>query len=344
MNEEYLRICRLVLEKGQKKKDRTDIGTISYFGTKMEFDLKKGFPLLTTKKMPFRLIVHELLWFIKGDTNIKYLVDNNVNIWNEWPFEKYKEKIIENPRIKIVKKSSPHFLRINKLLETEKKLFKKLDRKPSINEIAKELKKSKKWILETDKLHLNIYVEKIKKDQKFAKKYGDLGPIYGKQWRNFGGVDQLKALIENLKNNPFSRRHILTAWNPNELEKMALPPCHLLCQFEVSPDYRLSCLLYQRSGDLFLGVPFNIASYSLLTMMLAQVCGYKVGKFIHIIGDAHLYLNHLKQTRIQLVRQPKTLPQVELNPQIFSLFDFTIQDIILKNYHSWPTIKGEVAV
>jgi len=290
MNEEYLRVCRLVLEKGQKKKDRTGIGTISYFGTKMEFDLKQGFPLLTTKKVSFRLIIHELLWFIKGDTNIKYLVDNDVNIWNEWPFEKYKK---------------------------------------SVNYQGENLEE---------------FVEKIKQDQEFAKKYGDLGPIYGKQWRNFNGVDQLKLLIDNLKNNPFSRRHILTAWNPPELEQMALPPCHLLCQFEASSDYHLSCLLYQRSGDLFLGVPFNIASYSLLTMMLAQVCGYKVGKFIHVIGDTHLYLNHLEQIQIQLTRQPKNLPQVELNPQITSLFDFTIQDIVLKDYHPWPPIKGKVAV
>ncbi|KLL03415.1 MAG: thymidylate synthase [Mycoplasmataceae bacterium CE_OT135] len=290
MNEEYLRICRLVLQKGQKKKDRTETGTISYFGTKMEFDLKKGFPLLTTKKISFRLIAHELLWFIRGDTNIKYLVDNDVNIWNEWPFERYK--------------------------------------------------KTKDYQGE----NLKEFVAKIKQGQAFAKKYGDLGPIYGKQWRDFNGIDQLKLLTENLKINPFSRRHILTAWNPAELEQMALPPCHLLCQFEVSPDYHLSCLLYQRSGDLFLGVPFNIASYSLLTMMLAQVCGYQLGKFVHVIGDAHLYLNHLEQIQIQLTRQPKNLPQLELNSQITSLFDFKIQDITLKNYHPWPAIKGKVAV
>lgn len=290
MAEQYLETCRLILERGQRKKDRTGVGTISYFGAKMEFDLNEGFPLLTTKKISFRLIVHELLWFIKGNTNIKYLVDHQVNIWNEWPFEKYK-------------KSDDY-------------------RGESLAE----------------------FIDKIKRNQDFARKYGDLGPIYGKQWRNFNGVDQLVDLIKNLKSNPFSRRHILTAWNPAELDQMALPPCHLLCQFEVSPDYRLSCLLYQRSGDMFLGVPFNIASYGLLTIMIAQVCGYRLGKFVHVIGDAHLYLNHLEQIQTQLTRSPKTFPQVELNPQITSLFDFTVQDIVLRNYHSWPAIKAKVAV
>lgn len=290
MVEQYLKACRLILEGGQKKKDRTGVGTISYFGLKMEFDLSQGFPLLTTKKVSFRSIVHELLWFIKGDTNIKYLVDHQVNIWNEWPFEKYKKT----------------------------------------NDYQGE--------------NLTEFVNKIKWSQDFARKHGDLGPIYGKQWRNFNGVDQLVELIKNLKSSPFSRRHILTAWNPAELDQMALPPCHLLCQFEVSPDYRLSCLLYQRSGDMFLGVPFNIASYSLLTAMIAQVCSYKLGKFVHVIGDAHLYLNHLEQIQVQLIRLPKNLPQVELNPQVDSLFDFTIQDIVLKNYESYPPIKAKVAV
>ena len=344
MVEQYLEICRLILEKGQKKKDRTGVGTISYFGVKMEFNLSCGFPLLTTKKISFRLIVHELLWFIKGDTNIKYLVDNNVNIWNEWVFEKYKEKLIENPRIKIIKNSSPHFSRVNKLLQVEKNLLKKLTRKPSVNEIAKELKKTKKWVLDTDKLHLNIFVEKIKKDQKFAKNYGNLGPIYGKQWRNFNGVDQLEELVKNLKKNPFSRRHVLTSWNPAELDQMALPPCHLLCQFEVSPDYHLSCLLYQRSGDMFLGVPFNIASYSLLTAMIAQICGYKLGKFIHVIGDAHIYLNHLEQVNLQLQREPKKLPELKLKSKIESIFDFCFEDISLEKYNPHPPIKAKVAV
>jgi len=193
-------------------------------------------------------------------------------------------------------------------------------------------------------LHLSIFIEKIKKDQKFAKKYGDLGPIYGKQWRNFNGTDQLKGLVENLKNNPFSRRHILTSWNPAELDQMALPPCHLLCQFEVSPDYRLSCLLYQRSGDMFLGVPFNIASYSLLTVMMAQICGYKLGKFVHVIGDAHIYLNHLEKIDLQLQRNPRKLPALRLNPKIKSIFDFCLEDISLEKYDPYPSIKAKVAV
>lgn len=188
------------------------------------------------------------------------------------------------------------------------------------------------------------FIEKIKNNNDFAKKYGNLGPIYGKQWRNFGGVDQLKELVENLKNNPFSRRHILNAWNPPEINQMLLPPCHCLVQFFVSKNKELSCLLYQRSGDMFLGVPFNIASYSLLTMMITQVCGYKIGEFIHIIGDAHIYLNHNEQVREQLKRDPKKLPTLKLNPKIKSLFDFRFEDINLENYEAHPPIKAKVAV
>ena len=341
---QYLNLLKSILESGKERPDRTGIGTKALFGCQMRFNLQEGFPLLTTKKVNFKAIIYELLWFIKGNTNIKYLVDNGVNIWNEWPFEKYKEKLIENPRIKIVKKSSPHFLRINKLLQTEKKLFKKLARKPSISEISKELKENEKWILDTNRLHLNIFVEKIKEDKKFAKKYGGLGPVYGKQWRDFGGVDQLKELVKNLKNNPFSRRHILTAWNPPEIKQMLLPPCHCLVQFFVSEKKELSCLLYQRSGDVFLGVPFNIASYSLLTMMIAQVCGHKPGKFIHIIGDAHIYLNHLDQVQEQLKREPKSLPILKLGSEIKSLFDFRFEDISLENYDPHPPIKAKIAV
>ena len=188
------------------------------------------------------------------------------------------------------------------------------------------------------------FAERIKNDNNFAQKYGNLGPVYGKQWRDFNGVDQLKELVENLKNNPFSRRHILTAWNPPEIKQMLLPPCHLLVQFFVSENNELSCLLYQRSGDMFLGVPFNIASYSLLTMMIAQVCGYKVGEFIHVIGDAHIYLNHLEQVNLQLQREPKKLPVLKLNPKIKSLFDFHFEDINLENYEPYPPIKAKVAV
>jgi len=278
------------MKKGEKRTERTGIGAKTIFGCQMRFKLREGFLLLTTKKVNFKAIVYELLWFIKGGTNIKYLVDNGVNIWNEWPFEKYK--------------SSPDYQ-------------------------GKSLKE---------------FVEKVKTDNNFAQKWGDLGPVYGKQWRNFGGVDQLKELVENLKNNPFSRRHILTTWNPPEIKQMLLPPCHLLVQFFVSENKELSCLLYQRSGDMFLGVPFNIASYSLLTSMLAQICGYQVGEFIHIIGDAHIYLNHLEQVREQLKREPRKLPTLKLNPKIKSLFDFCFEDIRLENYEPYPPIKAKVAV
>jgi thymidylate synthase len=286
----YLGLLKLIVENGEVRTDRTKVGTKALVGCQMRFDLTEGFPLLTTKKVSFKAIVHELLWFVKGETNIKYLVDNGVNIWNEWPFEKYK----------------------------------------SFSDYQGE--------------NLKEFVEKIKTDNNFAKKWGNLGPVYGKQWRNFEGVDQLKELIESLKNNPFSRRHILTAWNPPEIKQMLLPPCHLLVQFFVSNDNELSCLLYQRSGDMFLGVPFNIASYSLLTHMMAQVCGYKPGEFIHVIGDTHIYLNHLKQVQEQLKKKPKKLPTLKLNSKIKSLFDFCFEDISLENYEPYPPIKAKVAV
>jgi thymidylate synthase len=286
----YLGLLKLIVENGEVRTDRTKVGTRALVGCQMRFDLTEGFPLLTTKKVNFRAVVHELLWFVKGETNIKYLVDNGVNIWNEWPFEKYKS---------------------------------------SSNYQGENLKE---------------FVEKIKADNNFAKKWGNLGPVYGKQWRNFEGVDQLKELVENLKINPFSRRHILTAWNPFEIKQMLLPPCHCLVQFFVSKNKELSCLLYQRSGDMFLGVPFNIASYSLLTHMIAQVCGYKPGEFIHIIGDAHVYLNHLEQVQEQLKREPKKLPNLRLNPEIKSLFDFRFEDISLENYEPYPPIRAKVAV
>ncbi|KLL02994.1 MAG: thymidylate synthase [Mycoplasmataceae bacterium RV_VA103A] len=289
IEKQYLDLLAEIMKNGAKKSDRTGVGTKAVFGCQMRFDLRQGFPLLTTKKVNFKAIVHELLWFIKGDTNIKYLVDNGVNIWNEWPFAKYK--------------NSSDYQGEN----------------------------------------LAEFKEKIKNDNEFAKKYGELGPVYGKQWRDFGGVDQLKELVKNLKNNPLSRRHILTAWNPPEIKQMLLPPCHLLVQFFVSEKDELSCLLYQRSGDMFLGVPFNIASYSLLTAMLAQVCGYEVGEFIHVIGDAHIYLNHCEQAQEQLGRKPKKLPTLKLNPSIKSLFDFRFEDIVLENYEPYPAIKAQVA-
>ncbi|AGM24947.1 thymidylate synthase [Spiroplasma chrysopicola] len=287
---QYLKMVEFVLANGQEKADRTATGTISYFGYQMRFNLKEGFPLLTTKKIHFKSVVHELLWFIAGDTNIKYLVDNDVRIWNEWPYEKFK--------------------------------------------------KSQEYNNET----LAEFVEKIKTDGEFAKRHGDLGPVYGKQWRNFNGVDQLAQLIENIKSNPFSRRHIISAWNPAEINKMALPPCHTLMQFYVSEDKKLSCQLYQRSADVFLGVPFNIASYALLTYLIAQVTGLEPGDFVHSIGDCHIYQNHLSQVNEQLTRTPRTLPTLKLNQNINSLFDFKYEDITLENYDPAPLIKGAVAV
>ncbi|BET37954.1 thymidylate synthase [Spiroplasma ixodetis] len=287
---QYLDLCQYVLEKGYKKADRTGIGTVSTFGYQMRFDLQKGFPILTTKKVNFASIVHELLWFIAGDTNIEYLVKNNVRIWNEWPYKKFME--------------------------------------------------SKKYQNET----LEEFVEKIKTDHQFALEFGDLGPVYGRQWRNFNGVDQLQKLIENLKNNPFSRRHILSAWNPAEIKNMALPPCHTLIQFYVSDDKKLSCQLYQRSADIFLGVPFNIASYALLTIMLAQICGYQLGEFIHTLGDAHIYSNHFSQINEQLSRKPKSLPILVINKNITNLFNFKFEDFKLEQYDPYPLIRGQVAV
>ena len=286
---EYLKMCDYVLNNGTKKWDRTNTGTISVFGYQMRYDLNEGFPLLTTKKVFLKGIIHELLWFISGNTNIKYLVDNNVKIWNEWPYE-------------IFKKSSDYN-----------------------NETLDE------------------FVEKIKADDEFAKKYGELGPVYGKQWRNFNGVDQLSDLINQIKNNPDSRRLIISAWNPAEIKDMALPPCHCFMQFYVV-DGKLSCQLYQRSADIFLGVPFNIASYSLFTMMIAQVCGLGVGDFVHTIGDAHIYLNHVDQIKLQLSRTPRKLPKMKINKDVKSIFDFKYEDFTLEDYDPYPAIKGAVAV
>ncbi|WP_342224455.1 thymidylate synthase [Spiroplasma endosymbiont of Asaphidion curtum] len=288
--EQYLSLCRQILEKGQNKPNRTLIDTISFFGYQMRFDLQKGFPLLTTKKVYLKAVIYELLWFIKGDTNIRTLVQNNVNIWNEWPYKKYQ--------------NSPDF-------------------------------KGEQ---------LQDFIFKIKNDEQFAKKYGDLGPVYGKQWRNFNGIDQLKNLEKQLKDNPHSRRHILSSWNPEEIEEMALPPCHTLFQFYVTADNKLSCQLYQRSADVFLGVPFNIASYALLTYMLASVCGYEVGDFVHTIGDAHIYTNHLEQINEQLTRTPKKICKLIINRSVTSIFDFEYEDFSLLDYESHPAIKGQVAV
>ena len=262
---QYLDLLSHILENGNEKTDRTGTGTKSVFGYQMRFDLQKGFPLLTTKKLHTRSIFHELLWFLKGDTNIKYLHDNKVTIWDEW-----------------------------------------------------------------------------------ADENGDLGPVYGKQWRAWQGADgkitdQISQVVNQIKKSPDSRRMLVSAWNVGEVEQMALPPCHIVFQFYVA-NGKLSCQLYQRSADVFLGVPFNIASYALLTQMLAQVCGLEAGEFIHTLGDAHLYLNHIDQAKLQLSRTPYELPKLKLNPEIKDIFDFKYEDITIENYVSHPHIKAEVAV
>ena len=272
---QYLDLVKHVLENGDFKQDRTGTGTKSVFGYQMRFDLSEGFPMLTTKKLHLKSIIYELLWFLNGDTNIKYLNENGVRIWNEW-----------------------------------------------------------------------------------ADENGDLGPVYGFQWRNWNGdnIDQITELIDNLKKNPNSRRMLVSAWNPSVLPdtsisfkenvskgKAALPPCHAFFQFYVN-DGKLSCQLYQRSADIFLGVPFNIASYSLFTLMIAQVCGYKPGDFIHTFGDAHIYSNHFDQVKLQLTREPKQLPTIEINPDIKDIFNFNFEDFNLINYNPDPHIKGDVAI
>ncbi len=262
---QYLDLLKTILDKGIQKHDRTGTGTISYFGYQMRFNLQEGFPLVTTKKVHLKSIIYELLWFLNGDTNVKYLQDHGVRIWNEW-----------------------------------------------------------------------------------ADANGDLGPVYGYQWRHWRTpdgreIDQIANLIEGLKKNPDSRRHIVSAWNPADVDNMALPPCHTMFQFYVV-DGRLSCQLYQRSGDTFLGIPFNIASYALLTMMVAQVCGYKLGDFVHTIGDAHIYLNHIEQVKLQLSRNPYPLPTMKINSEVKDIFSFKYEDFTLENYQCHPTIKGEISV
>lgn len=298
----YLDLLKDVYDNGVGKDDRTGTGTRSVFGRQLRCDLSAGFPLLTTKKVFLRGIIHELLWFVRGDTNIKYLVDNKVGIWNEWPFQNYLNK-------------------------------------SGLSHLSRQ---SCEWQDRLDEFVLNI-----EKDSEFAKQWGELGPVYGKQWRNFSGIDQLEWVINEIKTNPTSRRLIVSAWNPGEIEEMAkagLPPCHTLFQFYVSPDNKLSCQLYQRSADLFLGVPFNIASYALLTMMVAQACDLKLGDFVHTFGDVHIYSNHEEQVLTQLERQPKPLPSMNLNPSIKSLFDFTFDDFELTNYNPESAIKAPVAV
>lgn len=288
MMKQYLEFLNHILKKGTDKPDRTNTGIISTFGYQMRFDLSEGFPLLTTKKVHLKSIIHELLWFVKGDTNLKYLADNKVRIWNEWPYKKFV--------------NSPDYN----------------------NETMQE------------------YIELIKSDNNFAQKHGDLGPVYGKQWRDFSGYDQLANVISEIKNNPNSRRLIISAWNPPQLKDMALPPCHLLFQFYVNDD-KLSLQLYQRSGDAFLGVPFNIASYALLLMMVADVCNLDVGDFVHTVGDAHIYLNHLEQVNLQLSRSPRKLPRMLIKHHD-NIEDYQFDDFLLTDYNPHPTIKGKVAI
>ncbi len=288
---QYLQLLETILDKGSDRPDRTSTGTRSIFGYQMRFDLSEGFPLLTTKKVHFKSLAVELLWFIKGSTNIRPLVLENVRIWNDWPYQKF----------------------------TQHAAYKG----------------------ET----MDEFIVKIKEDEGFALKFGDLGPVYGKQWRDFDGVDQLSILIDELKLHPFSRRHIISAWNPSQLDDMALPPCHMMMQFYVSSDRkRLSCQLYQRSADVFLGVPFNIASYALFTMMIAQVCGYEAGEFVHTFGDVHIYNDHREQVAIQLSRVPKKLPTLRFARNITDIEDFRYEDFILEDYDPYPLIKGKVSV
>jgi len=262
---QYIDLLNHVINNGTQKSDRTGTGTISVFGYQSRFDLAEGFPVLTTKKLHLKSIIHELLWFLTGDTNVKYLQENGVRIWNEW-----------------------------------------------------------------------------------ADENGELGPVYGYQWRSWPTpdgrhIDQVTQVVNSIKNNPDSRRHLISAWNVGQIDQMKLPPCHLLVQFYVA-DGKLSCQLYQRSADIFLGVPFNIASYALLTLMMAQVCGLQPGEFVHTLGDAHIYLNHMEQVKLQLSREPYPLPQMKINPEVKSIFDFKFEDFELTGYQSHPHIPGAVAV
>lgn len=313
--EQYLNLCKHILSNGTKKEDRTGTGTVSVFGYQMRFDLSKGFPLVTTKRVPFRLVASELLWFIRGDTNIKYLLENNNNIWNEWAFKKWVESSEYN---------GPDMTNFGlRSLEDE--------------EFRKQYEEQ-----------MEIFKSNILNDDDFARKYGELGDVYGKQWRKWKAtngetIDQLKDVIETIKVNPDSRRLIVSAWNPEDIPTMALPPCHTMFQFYVI-NGKLSCQLYQRSGDVFLGVPFNIASYALLTHLIAHECNLQVGEFIHTLGDAHIYVNHFEQVNTQLKREPKALPKLTLNEEKRSVFDFELDDIKLEGYDPHPTIKAPVAV
>jgi thymidylate synthase len=303
---QYLELLEDIKQNGVRKSNRTGTDQIGVFGRQLRFDLSRGFPAMTTKKLFMRGIIHELIWFLKGSTNIKYLVDNDIHIWDEWPYRHY-------------------------LMEQGKRL-------PD--------SASQDW-----KEGIKQFTDKIKNDDKFAKQWGELGPVYGYQWRNWptpdgGHIDQIAKAIDLIKNTPDSRRIIVSAWNTadiDEMSKAGIPPCHLLFQFYVA-NGKLSCQMYQRSADTFLGVPFNIASYSLLTMMMAQVTGLKPGDFVHTFGDTHLYVNHLEQVEKQLSREPKKLPAMKINPKVKSIDDFKFEDFELVGYDPHPAISAPIAV
>jgi len=312
---QYLELAQKILDEGVTKEDRTGVGTKSIFGHQMRFDLQEGFPLLTTKKVAFRLIKSELLWFLKGETNIRYLLEHNNHIWDEWAFERYvNSEDYHGPDMTNFGLRAQEDAEFNDVYQNEMKQF----------------------------------TEKVLKDEAFAGKYGSLGNVYGAQWRSWpaadgGTIDQIEKVIASIKNNPDSRRHIVSAWNPDEIEDMALPPCHTLFQFYVA-DGKLSCQLYQRSADLFLGVPFNIASYALLTHLIAEETGLEVGEFVHTFGDAHIYLNHLDQINLQLSRETRSLPRLVLNDEKDSVFDFDVDDIKIVDYDPHQGIRAPIAV
>ena len=315
LEQPYLDLLNKIMTEGHDKEDRTGTGTRSLFGAQMRFDLSDGFPILTTKRVPFGIIKSELLWFLRGDTNIRFLLEHNNHIWDEWAFKNWVESDeYHGPDMTNFGLRAQEDDNFNKVYQDEKKKF----------------------------------CQKIVEDQEFANKFGNLGDVYGAQWRhwqtrNGETIDQIKDVIETIKNNPDSRRMIVTAWNPEDVPLSALPPCHTLFQFYVN-DGKLSCQLYQRSADVFLGVPFNIASYALLTHMIARETGLEVGEFVHTLGDAHIYLNHLDQVNEQLQRKPNDAPTLWLNPEKKNIMDFEMEDIKVKNYHSHSAIKAPVAV